>query len=59
MKHYYLYAILLLALISCGNCQKAAKGPQHLTLMTYNVGGFSKYMDNSTSGVAEIIRARS
>lgn len=60
MKHYHLYPLLLLfvTLLSCGNCQKAAKGPQHLTLMTYNVGGFSKYMDNSTSGVAEIIRAQ-
>lgn len=55
MKHFYLYPLLLFALFSCGNCQKAAKGPQHLTLMTYNVGVFGKYMENSTEGVAALI----
>lgn len=56
MKHLYLYTLLLLALLSCGNCQKAAKGPQHLTLMTYNVGVFGKYQENSTEGVAALIK---
>lgn len=56
MKHFYLYILLLLALFSCGNCQKAAKEPQRLTLMTYNVGVFAKYTGDSTRDVAELIR---
>jgi endonuclease/exonuclease/phosphatase family metal-dependent hydrolase len=41
--------MLLLGLLSC-------ESPRHtMTLMTYNVGAFSKYMDNSTEGVAKLI----
>ena len=42
---------MLGALLSC-------KGPnqQTVTLMSYNVGVFSKYLENSTPGVAQLIR---
>ena len=43
-------------LLSCGTCQRAAEGPRWLTLMTYNVGVFSKYMEDSTPGVAALIK---
>ena len=43
--------LLALALLSCG------RAPVSLTLMTYNVGVFSKYEDNSTAGVADVIRS--
>ena len=56
MKHFYLFPLSLLALLSCGNCQKATDGPRRLTLMTYNVGAFSKYMEDSTPGVAALIK---
>ena len=50
-KAFAVFAVLL-ALASCGKRQE-----QHnLTLMSYNVGVFSKYMDNSTAGVAALIR---
>ena len=42
---------MLLALVSCGR-----PAPQQLTLLTYNVGVFSKYLDNSTPQVAALIR---
>lgn len=38
----------LMVLASCGT---------HLTVMTYNVGAFGKYMEDSTSDVADIIRS--
>jgi endonuclease/exonuclease/phosphatase family metal-dependent hydrolase len=40
--------ILLLGLLSC-------ESRQTVTLISYNVGAFSKYMDNSTGGVAQLI----
>ena len=43
--------LLALTLLSCG------RTPVSLTLMTYNVGVFSKYEDNSTAGVADVIRS--
>ena len=39
------------SLFSCGT----RPSPKTLTLMTYNVGAFSKYVDNSTAGVARLI----
>ena len=43
--------LLLLAALSCGT----SKQPTTLTLMSYNVGVFSKYEDNSMPGVAKLI----
>lgn len=40
--------ILLLGLLSC-------ESRHTVTLISYNVGAFSKYMDNSTGGVAQLI----
>lgn len=57
MKKFLVLMAAALFLLSCGNCQRVAKGPQRLTLMTYNVGVFSKYMEDSTPGVAALIRA--
>ena len=50
MKNFLIGCLVLGGLLSC-------KGPQQqtLTLMTYNVGAFSKYMDNSTGEVAKLI----
>ena len=56
MKKLLVIAVAAVFLLSCGNCQRAAKGPQRLTLMTYNVGAFSKYMEDSTPGVAVLIK---
>lgn len=56
MKKLLFIVAATLLLLSCGNCQRAAKGPQRLTLMTYNVGAFSKYMEDSTPGVAALIK---
>ena len=48
-----LYRLLpLLLLLSCGK----SKEPTTLTLLSYNVGVFSKYEDNTTPQVAEVIR---
>ena len=49
-----LYRLLpLLLLFSCGK----SKEPTPLTLLSYNVGVFSKYEDDTTPQVAEVIRA--
>jgi len=49
-----LYRLLpLLLLLSCGKCRE----PMTLTLVTYNVGAFSKYEDNTIPQVAEVILA--
>ena len=48
-----LYRLLpLLLLLSCG----MSKEPEMMTLLTYNVGVFSKYEDDSTPQVADVIR---
>ena len=48
-----LYRLLpLLLLLSCGK----SKEPATLTLLSYNVGVFSKYEDNTIPQVAELIR---
>lgn len=44
--------LLLVALAACGRPAE----PQHLTLMSYNVGVFSKYQESSMPGVAKLIR---
>lgn len=44
--------VLLLAVASCGE----GRQDQSLTLMSYNVGVFSKYQDNSMPEVARLIR---
>lgn len=51
MKRLIPIVLILGALLSC-------KGPeqQTLTLMSYNVGVFSKYQENSMPGVAQLIR---
>ena len=49
-----LYRLLpLLLLLSCGK----SKEPATLTLLSYNVGVFSKYADDTTPQVADVIRA--
>ena len=49
-----LYCLLpLLLLLSCGK----SKEPATLTLLSYNVGDFSKYEDDTTPQVADVIRA--
>lgn len=58
MRKLLVIAAAAVLLLSCGNCQKASNGPKRLTLMTYNVGAFSKYMEDSTPGVAALIRAQ-
>ena len=58
MKKLLVIAAAAVLLLSCGNCQRAAKGPQRLTLMTYNVGAFSKYMEDSKPDVAALIKAQ-
>ena len=46
------FLFLALALLSCGKRRE----PVTLTLVTYNVGVFSKYVDNSIPDVAGVIR---
>ena len=46
------FLFLSLALLSCGN----SKGPVTMTLISYNVGVFSKYGDDTTPQVCELIR---
>ena len=49
-----LYRLLpLLLLLSCGK----SKEPATLTLLSYNVGVFSKYEDDTTPQVADVIRS--
>ena len=52
MKKIVLFGLALAALFSC----ESRKVPQVVTLMSYNVGVFSKYQDNSMPGVAQLIR---
>ena len=47
------FLLLALALLSCGK----TKAPVTMTLLTYNVGVFSKYEDNTVLQVADVIRA--
>jgi endonuclease/exonuclease/phosphatase family metal-dependent hydrolase len=49
MKRLIPILLLMLGLLSCEPSRHT------MTLMTYNVGAFSKYMDNSTEGVAQLI----
>lgn len=58
MKKGLLVIASLLLLLSCGGQRQLSRpSSQHsLTLLTYNVGVFSKYQDNSTDGVANLIR---
>jgi len=51
MQHKCLLLPVLLVLLSC----QGQKAQRSLTLMTYNVGAFSKYEENTTSGVAQLI----
>ena len=44
------FLLLCLALVSCGK----RRGP--VTLVSYNVGVFSKYVDNSIPEIADVIR---
>jgi endonuclease/exonuclease/phosphatase family metal-dependent hydrolase len=55
MKNKKLFCLLplLLPLLSCGREEE----PATLTLLSYNVGVFSKYADNSVPQVAGLIRA--
>ncbi len=53
MKRLFFCLLAALVLLSCGNPKDEQKV---LTLMTYNVGSFSKYEDSSVEGVAGVIR---
>lgn len=52
MKRILLWGLACVALFSC----ESNKTPKVVTLMSYNVGVFSKYQDNSMPGVAQLIR---
>ena len=52
MKKIVLFGLALAALLSCGS----QKGSKEVSLMSYNVGVFSKYQDNSMPGIAQLIR---
>lgn len=52
MKKFILACLAFGALLSC----ESRKAPQMVTLMSYNVGVFSKYQDNSMPGIAQLIR---
>lgn len=54
MKRLLLLSLALCALCSCHNRQET----RTLTLMTYNVGVFSKHEENATAGVAQLIRGK-
>ena len=47
------FFLLALALLSCGK----TKEPVKMTLLSYNVGVFSKYEDDTTPQVADVIRS--
>jgi endonuclease/exonuclease/phosphatase family metal-dependent hydrolase len=51
MQHRWILLPAFLILLSC----QGQKVQRSLTLMTYNVGAFSKYEENTTSGVAQLI----
>ena len=55
MKKALMAALTLLALVSCAGKRPAAR--QTLTLLTYNVGVFSKYEESGIAGVANLIRS--
>ncbi len=52
MKKIMLGCLFVAALLSC----EAGKNNTNLTLMSYNVGVFSKYQENSMPGIAQLIR---
>ena len=52
MNKFYAFLLLPVLLLSCGK----SKEPATMTLLTYNVGVFSKYEDDTTPQVAELIR---
>lgn len=51
MQHRWILLPALLLLLSC----QGQKAHRSLTLMTYNVGAFSKYEENTTADVAQLI----
>ena len=52
MKKLFMGCLLAAALVSCQN----NAGQKTLTVMSYNVGVFSKYQTNSMPGIAQLIR---
>ncbi|MBQ9192251.1 MAG: endonuclease/exonuclease/phosphatase family protein [Bacteroidales bacterium] len=52
MNKSFTLFLLPLLLLSCGK----SKAPETMTLVTYNVGVFSKYEDDTTPQVADLIR---
>ena len=52
MNKIYAFLLLPVLLLSCGK----SKEPVTMTLLTYNVGVFSKYEDDTTPQVADLIR---
>ena len=50
--NFQAFLLLSLALLSC----EKRRDPVTLTLVTYNVGVFSKYLDNTIPDVAQVIR---
>lgn len=52
MKKVMMGCLMLAALLSC----ESRKENKTLTLMSYNVGVFSKYQENSMPGIAQLIR---
>ena len=53
MNKFYAFFLLPVLLLSCGK----SKEPVTMTLLSYNVGVFSKYEDDTTPQVAELIRS--
>ena len=51
MNKFYAFFLLPVLLLSCGK----SKEPVTMTLLSYNVGVFSKYEDDTTPQVAELI----
>lgn len=56
MKRLRILLLPLFALLSAA-CDSPRKAPAELTLLSYNVGSFSKYETSSVTGVADIIRS--
>ena len=52
MNKIYAFLLLPVLFLSCGK----SKEPETMTLLTYNVGVFSKYEDDTTPQVADLIR---
>ena len=53
MNKLYAFFLLPVLLLSCGK----SKEPVTMTLLSYNVGVFSKYEDDTTPQVADLIRS--